>query len=254
MYARQCVRRGAVAVLLCLTLGLMGCGRSAPQVGEPGEISGFIGGAAADAPRAAIVAREVLSGGGTAVDASVAAYFTLAVSYPVAAGLGGGGVCMVYDAPSETASSLEFLPRSPAAGGAVAVPGAVRGMAALHARYGRFDWQDLLGPAERFAREGHSVSRALTGALAKSAPQILANQDMRAIFGRDEGVVEEGQMLVQIELGAVIRQIKLRGSGSFYLGQTAGLLVEGIEAAGGRVTAEDLRTYQPVWHEVEAMR
>ena len=223
-------------------------------MGELGAISGFIGGAAADAPRAAIIARDVLSGGGTAVDAAVAAYFTMAVSYPVAAGLGGGGVCVVYDAPSQTADSIEFLPRSPAAGGPVAVPGAVRGIAALHARYGRIDWELLLGPAERLARDGHSVSRTLARVLASSAPQLLTSRAMRDIFGRDEGVVDEGQMLVQIELAAIIRQIKLRGSGSFYLGQTAGLLIEGIEAAGGRVTAEDLRTYQPVWRELKGAR
>lgn len=253
MCVRQRARSGVLAALLCAVVGIAGCGRP-PPVGEPGEITGFVGGAAADAPRAALVARGVLSGGGTAVDAAVAAYFALAVTYPVAAGLGGGGVCAVYDAPSQTADTIEFLPRSPAAGGPVSVPGAVRGIAALHARYGRLDWGFLLEPAERFASEGHSVSRALARALAKTTPQILANRELRAIFGRDEGVVEEGQMLVQIELAAVIRQIKLRGSGSFYQGQAAGLLIEGIEAAGGRVTAEDLRTYQPVWREAEALR
>ena len=232
MCVRQRARSGVLAALLCAVVGIAGCGRP-PPVGEPGEITGFVGGAAADAPRAALVARGVLSGGGTAVDAAVAAYFALAVTYPVAAGLGGGGVCAVYDAPSQTADTIEFLPRSPAAGGPVSVPGAVRGIAALHARYGRLDWGFLLEPAERFASEGHSVSRALARALAKTTPQILANRELRAIFGRDEGVVEEGQMLVQIELAAVIRQIKLRGSGSFYQGQAAGLLIEGIEAAGG---------------------
>ena len=215
---------------------------------------GLSAASAADAPRAAIVARGILSHGGTAVDAAVAAYFTLAVAYPVAGGLGGGGVCLVYDAPSQTADSIEFLARRPAAGGAIAVPGAVRGIAALHARYGRLDWAFLLGPAETLAREGHSVSRALARALVGSGPLILANREMRTIFGRGEGLIEEGQTLVQIELAAVLRQIRLRGSGRFYLGSTAGLLIEGIEAAGGRVTAEDLRTYQPVWREADALR
>ena len=254
MRLRQRVRRAACAALVCGLAGLGACSPRAPPVGEPGQITGFIGGVAADAPRAAIVARDILSGGGTAVDASVAAYFTLAVTYPVAGGLGGGGVCLVYDAPSQTADSVEFLPRRPAAGGAIAVPGAVRGIAALHARYGRLDWEFLLGPAEALAREGHSVSRALARALVKSAPQVLANREMRATFGRGDGLIAEGQMLVQIELAAVLRQIRLRGSGRFYLGSTAGLLIDGIEAAGGRVTAEDLRTYQPVWRQADALQ
>lgn len=254
MRARQRVRRAAAVAALFSLVAVAACSRPPPPVGELGKISGFVGGVAADEPRAAIIARDVLSGGGTAVDAAVAAYFTLAVSYPVAAGLGGGGVCVVYDAPSQTADTIEFLPRVPAAGGPIAVPGAVRGIAALHARYGRLDWELLLGPAEEFARVGHSVSRALSQRLAKSAPLVLANREMRAIFGRDGGVVGEGQMLVQIELAAILRQLKLRGSGILYLGQTAGLMIEGIEAAGGRVTAEDLRTYQPVWREAEAMR
>ena len=251
---RQRARNGAAAAALCGLLAVGACGGGPPPVGEPGEITGFIGGAVADAPRAAIVARDILSGGGTAVDAAVAAYFTLAVSFPAAAGLGGGGVCVIYDAPSQTTDTVEFLPRSPAAGGPIAIPAAVRGIAALHARYGRLNWELLLGPAEDFARQGHSVSRALARALARSAPLVLANQEMRAIFGRDGGIVQEGQMLVQIELAAIIRQLKLRGSGNFYLGQTAGLLIEGIVAAGGRVTTEDLRTYQPVWREAESVR
>ena len=135
---RQC------AAALCAGLLLGGCGQARPPVGAVGNVVGFAGGAAADEPRAVTVASDVLSAGGTAADAAVSLYFTLAATYPMAASLGGGGVCLVFDAPTATAESLEFLPRPPVRGGSVAVPGSVRAMSALHARYGRLRWEQLV--------------------------------------------------------------------------------------------------------------
>ena len=116
---------------------LTGCGDPGPQLGELGAVKGFRGVVAVEEPRAALAAFDILSAGGTASDAAAAAFFTMTVTYPVGAGLGGGGICIAYDAISDKVESIDFLPRAAANGGTMMVPGALRGVASLHARYGR---------------------------------------------------------------------------------------------------------------------
>ena len=136
-----------------------------PAEGTPGHVSGFLGGVVADEPRAALVAREVLSRGGNAADAAVALGFALAVTLPSRAGLGGGGACLAY---SPAANSVNGgVPEAiavHAAGararrggrrtGPAAVPMLARGLFALHARYGRRPFETLIAPAEQMARFG----------------------------------------------------------------------------------------------------
>src|SRR5690606_41835869 len=86
-----------------------------------------------------------------AAGAAIALYFTLAVTYPIGASLGGGGECIVYDVKANKLENLQFFNQSPAEGGNVAIPGNIRGMAALHARYGKLPWSQLLVPAEQLA-------------------------------------------------------------------------------------------------------
>ena len=113
-----------------------------------------------DEPRSALVGRDILSAGGNAVDAAVATYFAMSVTYPGAATLGGGGMCVVSRGQDDAVEAIDFRPALFAQGGrAVMIPGAVRGMFALHARYGRLKWEALLLPAERLARFGNPVQR-----------------------------------------------------------------------------------------------
>ena len=248
--ARQ---RRAAWVGLALLLGA--CETGPPPVGELGPIEGFVGGVVADEPVAALVARNTLRNGGSAADAAVVLAFALAVTYPVGASLGGGGVCIVYDSLTGAVDTLEFLPRRAAAGGPVAVPGSVRGMAALHARYARLPWELLLDPARRLARDGFPVSRALARALAAVAPEEWADETLRTLFTAPDGrSLREGGTLVQIELGALISQLARRGAGDFYVGATAKMVRDGIAEAGGRVDSEDLRGYRPQWRDAASIR
>ncbi len=241
-------------MVVAATLLTAACQAPPPPVGVLGEVQGFAGGVAADEPVAVLAAQRILQNGGSAVDAAVALYFAMAVTYPVGAGLGGGGVCLVYDALTRTADTVEFLPGSADEVGPVAIPGSVRGLAALHARYGRLPWELLLGPAGDLARDGFPVSRALARALAAAEPIVLGDDTLRARFAPDGKTLSEGQNLVQIELGAVISQIARNGGGAFYVGTTARLIVEEMAELGATVTPGDLRGFKPVWRDAVSIR
>ncbi len=167
------IKRLRASALLLLTLACNACdtvnkaadsvanlfGPGGPSAGAAGLCrQGFLGGAVADEPRAALVAREILSRGGTAGDAAVALGFALSVTLPSRAGLGGGGACLAYDADSKSINkgqpeAVLFLPVAGmlAAGGMADRPAAVpmlpRGLYLLHARYGRLPFESLIVPA-----------------------------------------------------------------------------------------------------------
>ena len=225
---------------------LAGCGGGGPEVGDLGYVEGFLGGVMADEPRAALVGREVLAAGGSAADAAVAAYFSMAVTLPGGAGLGGGGVCLVYDPEPERVDAFEFLPREPARAGAkFSVPGNVRGMFAVHARYGVLTWSSLLLPAERLARDGHPISRAFARELDDNIDLLRAHPETALVFGAGQGAVDEAKWLQQLPLSVMITAIRVRGAGDFYQGQSARQFVEAVAQAGGALTLDDMRTYLP---------
>src|ERR1700741_4655401 len=130
----------------------LGFGSETPKMGA------FIVG---DEPYAVRAAAEVMGKGGNAVDAVTAMYFALSVTYPVAAGRGGGVICLVHDPKSGRTEEFDFLARDASGGGAYAVPGNVRGFALLETAYGALPWQRVVSPAEGYAATGFTVSKAL---------------------------------------------------------------------------------------------
>lgn len=233
---------------LILTIGLAACTGSGLEEGEAGFVEGFFGGIMVDEPRAALIGRDVLSAGGSAADAAVAAYFTMAVTMPGGASLGGGGVCLVHDRANSRVEAVEFLARAPAGGGpgaTVAVPGNIRGMALVHARYGRLNWADLLVPAENFARSGHAISRAFANDLQTVAATLGADPEARRIFALDGGKIGEGRVVRQIELAAALTLIRTRGAGEFYGGPLGRQFVDAVRQSGAAMTVEDLRNFTP---------
>ena len=143
---------------------------------------------------------------------------------------------------------LEHL--RPAGGGTVAIPGAVRGLAALHARYGRLGWGALVAPAERMARFGHNVSRAFARRLEGAGREVLREPGLRRLFrtGR-RGMVREGDPWTQVELASVLTQIRAKGAGDLYGGTAGRSFVDGANAVGGKLTIADLRAYRATWVE-----
>jgi gamma-glutamyltranspeptidase/glutathione hydrolase len=204
------------------------------------------GGVVADEPRAALVGREVLALGGTAADAAVATYFALSVTLPSSAALGGGGICVSYEPARKRMEVIDFLPR-PTAGGGMAVPANVRGMALLHSRFGRLRWEQLLSGSESLARLGIDVSRALASDINQADPADLADPSFQRVFTGPDGVLlGEGGRLKQVELATVLSRIRTAGAGDFYAGPLGRQIVAGAEEVGGDLTLKDLRDFVAV--------
>ena len=243
----------AASVSACSTLGAVkdtflggSSGGSGPQ-----RLEGFIGAAVADEPRAALTAREVLALGGNAADAATALGFTLAVTLPSRAGLGGGGMCVAYnpsrDGPGGgSPEAFDFTPVAPAtpngpADRPAAVPMLARGLFALHAKYGSRPFESLVSPAEQLARFGVPVSRALLQDLAVVAGPLIEDPNARAVFAPGGTPLQAGATLSQPDLGGTLATLRTAGVGDLYQGGLARKLEDGSRLAGGGMTVGDLR-------------
>jgi gamma-glutamyltranspeptidase / glutathione hydrolase len=222
--------------------------------GTIGYVKGFIGGVAADEPRAVLIGRDVLSAGGTAADAAVAVYFALSVTLPSSASLGGGGVCLVRDQEEKTIETLDFralAPKGPVQSGKipVAVPGNPFGFYALHTKYGRLKWGELIRPSENLARFGNQISRSLGQDLALTGQKLLSRPDSRQAFADKGGkaLLREGDFVEQTELSGMLARIRSVGGAKLYSGPFARDFVSAVDAVGGGITYENLRAYRPQW-------
>lgn len=250
-------RRRRLAGVVLAAWALAGCGSAPDETlrGVPGFVQGFFGGVAADEPHAVRVGRDILTAGGNAVDAATAVYFALSVTLPSRAGLGGGGVCVVYDHGSNRTEALEFLARPTASvpAGAdrpSAVPGNPRGFFVLHNKYGVLQWSEVIRPAEQLARFGNQVSRAFLLDLPGYAGALAAEPATRQLLTAEGGgLVKEGDFLRQAELAGMLGRLRSQGPGELYVGQTARALVAATLAAGGSLSLEDLRAYAPIWRD-----
>jgi len=224
--------------------GLTGVGRVSAENQAIEATGGFV---VADEPQAALVARDVLEAGGTAADAAVSLYFMLAVTQPQAAGLGGGGICLVHDRSDRKTESIEFLPRRASAGGSVAVPGNVRGFALMHAKYGQASWSRLLAPAERLAATGTPVSRAMARALGPHTNLLRGDGALAKGLLTSGGLpLKELNEATQIELASTLGLVRSRGVSALYSGDGVTTFADAIRESGGNVSVADLRNYRPV--------
>ncbi|HVJ40687.1 MAG TPA: gamma-glutamyltransferase [Dongiaceae bacterium] len=229
------------------SLNLSACSPGpARYAGNLYDVESFAGGVIADEPRAALVGRDIIASGGNAADAMVAMYFALAVTMPSSASLGGGGVCVAHQVVKKNIVNnvIDFLPRA-AAGGQVAVPGNVRGMAALWAGFGKLPWAQLVAPAETLATQGTPVSRALANDIASAGQVLREDPQLAALFVQADGKLSvQGDNLRQPQLGAVLSQIRARGAGDFYAGPLGRRIADAAQAAGAPLTYDDLRNFK----------
>ena len=209
------------------------------------------------------VAEAILAAGGNAVDAAIAAGFALAVTYPEAGNIGGGGFMLVYmdDEPAfvdyrETAPAGadrdmyldedgEVIPGASLIGHrAAGVPGTVAGFWAAHARYGTLPWEELVAPAIRLAEEGFVVPEDLGGGMLTRLERFSETN-----FGDYFGDMATGEVFRQPELARTLERIARDGRDGFYRGETAALIVAEMARGDGLISLEDLAGYEAVWRE-----
>ena len=199
----------------------------------------------ADESRAAEIGREILLAGGNATDAATAMYFALAVTLPSAASLGASGACIVHDDRTKQAEAFVFPPV--AAPGAVkgtpfSVPVGVRAITLMHVRHGQLRWEQTIAPAERLARFGFPVSRALARDLQAGGAVLGGDAEARRIFGS----AAEGTLLMQPDLATVLGSIRQRGGAEFFQGALARTFSEQVTQAGGSLPFDTLRSAIPI--------
>jgi gamma-glutamyltranspeptidase/glutathione hydrolase len=214
---------------------------------------------------ASAAGREIMQQGGNAVDAAVATGFALAVTYPFAGNIGGGGFMNIHlaDGRSAAIDYREVAPLAatrdmyvdPATGKltdkslvghlASGVPGAVAGMAEALNRYGTMPLAKVMAPAIRLARDGFVVDSALFRSLRGN--RAVARFAGRDLFYPGGEPIAPGSRLVQAELARTLEMIAAKGPAGFYEGEVADALVAEMKRGGGIITHEDLRRYKPEW-------
>jgi gamma-glutamyltranspeptidase/glutathione hydrolase len=213
---------------------------------------------------------EILRRGGNAVDAAVAVSLALAVTLPKAGNLGGGGFMLIHRADSKKTVAIDFRETAPAAttadvfldpegravarksrdtGLAVGVPGTVAGLVLALREHGsgKLGLADLVAPAVALARGGILVEDDLADSLPKASGRLRHWPSSAKIFlGPDGSTRERGTKLVQDDLAGVLERIGEAGARGFYEGPVAERIVAAVNAAGGRMTLDDMRSYAAV--------
>ncbi|NWH09020.1 MAG: gamma-glutamyltransferase [Alphaproteobacteria bacterium] len=224
-------------------LSLVACSGLPPKLPPP---SGLV---IADEPLAAEAAAQVLRQGGSAGDAAAALGLSLAVTFPLAAGLGSGGVCVTGAGAKAPVEVIEFLPGTAINGGAIALPMLPRGLALLQARYGTRRWAEVVLPAEKLAGE-LKASRALVRRLAGEPALSATPREFADLVG---GVLTDGLPVRQPALAAVLMDLREKGPESFYTGEAGERLLAASDRVGGRLTAADLPITKPRLLSAEAV-
>ena len=196
--------------------------------------------AVSDEPLAARAGASALASSGSAVDAVTAMFFTLSATYPVAAGLGAGGICLVRDASGQV-TEYEFLTRTPARGGAYAVPGAVRGFSDMQRIHGALPWQRVVAPGEAYAATGFPVSQALAVRLAEAQAAVRLDASLAAEFLDESGQPRAaGTEVKNVALSQTLGSIRIGGADGFYKGLVAARIESWSAAQGGAVDLNEL--------------
>lgn len=218
-------------------------------------------------PLSSAVGLAVLEQGGNAADATVAIHFAMAVVYPRAGNLGGGGFMVFRHADGGT-DALDYRERAPLLADrnmyldslgnvdsdkstkghlASGVPGTVAGLLEAHARYGSMDLASLLDPAIELARKGYPVSQTEADRLNNYGESFAEFSTTESAFIKEEW--KEGDKLIQPELAQTLTRIRDQGAKGFYEGETADLIVAEMKRGNGLLSHDDLLQYEPAWRE-----
>jgi len=218
-------------------------------------------------PSASKVGLDILKKGGNAVDAAVAVQFALAVVYPGAGNIGGGGF-MVYRAANGDIASLDFREKAPGiasrdmflnnAGNAITekslyghlaagVPGSVDGMVQAHARYGKLSWAEVVQPSVDLARRGFPITESQGIDFAGDQKDFIKYNPGKTYFIKEKWA--SGELWLQEDLAHTLELIRDKGREGFYAGEVADLIVSEMNSGGGLISLADLKDYHSVWRE-----
>ena len=217
-------------------------------------------------PLATQVGVEIMKQGGNAVDAAVAVHFALAVVYPRAGNIGGGGFMVIRDSAGHT-FALDFREKAPAAAErdmyldeegeiiknlslrgpmAAGVPGSVAGMVAAHDSLGSLPWAALVQPAIDLAKNGFALTRKETNSFNSKRESIARYSSQPTVF-EEKDEWQEGDSIFMPQMAATLQRVADQGWSGFYEGETAQLVVAEMQRGNGIMTLEDLANYQAVW-------
>lgn len=211
---------------------------------------------------------DILKRGGNAVDAAVAVGLALAVVYPEAGNLGGGGFMLIRFKDGRTVA-IDYREMAPKAATrdifvdkdgnlirgegsstigyrASGVPGTPAGFDLAHRKYGsgKIKWAELVEPARKLAEDGYVLSKRLADLLKSYRGNLEKYEDSRRIFLRDGKYYEEGEVFKQPDLARTLARMQKEGAREFYTGKTAQLIAADMKANNGLITLEDLKNYE----------
>ncbi|MEZ5346758.1 MAG: gamma-glutamyltransferase [Pyrinomonadaceae bacterium] len=210
---------------------------------------------------------DIMKKGGNAVDAAIAVGLALAVVYPEAGNLGGGGF-MLIRLKDGTTTAIDYREMAPAAAGrdiyldkdgklirgqggsvigyrAAGVPGTPAGFEYAHKKYGsgKISWAQLVAPARKLAENGYILSYRLAELFKSYKEDLEQFEDSKRIFLNNGNYYEEGDLFKQPDLGRTLSRIEKQGAKEFYTGETARLIAADMKTNDGLITMEDLKNY-----------
>lgn len=244
---------------------LNGTQRKKQDINFRSDVSGTSGMVVSASKYASQVGIDILKSGGNAVDAAVAIGFALAVTYPQAGNLGGGGFMVIKikdtvtaidyreKAPAGSTRNMflndkgEFLPDKSQVGHLSAgVPGSVAGMLYALEKYGTKKREEIIAPAIKLAEDGFEMEQELASSLNGEYELFKQFPSTKKVFTKNGLNYTGGELFIQKDLANTLKLISIHGRDGFYSGVTAELIVKEMQRGGGIITSEDLKNYNPV--------
>jgi gamma-glutamyltranspeptidase/glutathione hydrolase len=267
-------RRALAALLLLTASGIVPALARSSQFPPVEPVTARHGMVVTQEARASRIGAAILKRGGNAVDAAVAVGFAMAVTYPRAGNIGGGGFMVIHLAGSKQKPAqniaIDYRERAPSAttrdvfldasgkpdpaksrdqGLAIGVPGTVAGLAHAHEKYGsgKFTLAQLIAPAIELARKGFRTGDEFEDTGRSAIERMRRYPSTAKLFLKPDGsLIDRGTLLVQTDLANTLEAIAKNGRRAFYEGPIADKISAAVREAGGLMTSEDLKNYQPV--------
>ena len=255
-----------ILILLITTLFIQ-CNKQSKTLNNNSKTTGFIADSAmvvCARLEAAKIGVAIMQKGGNAFDAMIATHYALAVAYPFAGNIGGGGF-MIYRTNKGKTGALDFREKAPFAAtknmyldndgniikgkstlGAVAIgiPGSVAGMSKVYDKFGSMPFSELIQPAIDLAKKGVIVTKKQAKNIAKYR-HLFSEVNPKTVFL--DANWKEGDTIKYLKLAQTLERIRDNGRNGFYKGKTADLIVNYVKKLGGIITHKDLESYQSIW-------